>query len=261
MRTMGFGGRLVEAAGGGLPESGDRAVNGAGRRPISILVYGLPGSGKSTFACGAPGAYVLDLGGCGSRGRGERIVSFDQLQTAYKVLATMGAGAGGEEGVPGTIVLDSLTDLYHLILDHVVESNFAGLAEPRPEYPCALDWQVAERKLRRCLAAFQGLGADLIATCLCDVGWREGGREEAEGGLCEPRFVPLLPRKLSLSIPSCFDVVCYAYAAPGGGSEGCRYLLRTGGDPAVLARDRSGRLGPVEPQDARFVLDRCREQV
>lgn len=91
---------------------------GIKQEPEFLVVYGVEGIGKTTFASQAPNPVIVDIEG-GSGEIDTTRISPDQLKTFHNVIDAI-KHLSGEDGV-GTIVIDSLSKLEQLIWKETCE--------------------------------------------------------------------------------------------------------------------------------------------
>lgn len=103
-------------------------TSGRKNRPRRLLVYGVAGVGKTTFAVSCPKSLILDL----EDGSGDlecTRVAGDRISTINDVLDLCNAIAKGETDFK-TLILDSLDQIESLIHDHVCrQNNVESIAE------------------------------------------------------------------------------------------------------------------------------------
>lgn len=97
------------------------------QRPPRILIHGGEGVGKTTFACGAPSAYMLDL----EKGRVMCDPEMAQEPESYpEVMEHLRALATQEHGYK-TLIIDSLDVLESMITNHICKENgWKAITEP-----------------------------------------------------------------------------------------------------------------------------------
>jgi hypothetical protein len=220
---------------------------------VKILIYGVPGSGK-TYLAGqaatvegmAPVLFIDIEGGTktirnlypevevvrvqdefDSNGRLKRS-SWKALQDVYEDL---------RKGVKyKTIVIDSLTEAQKVSMYSVLQQAMMSATRERdPDIPEMRDWGKSGEQVRRFVRAFRDLPCHVIFTAL-----QADTKDQLTGAVTSK---PALPGKLADEIPAYLDEVLYLYAKPT--KEGVERKLLTEPTGKYLAKDRSGRLPTV----------------
>lgn len=173
-------------------------------RPILVkaLIYGEPGAGKTYLACTAPKPLILltepsvsDVTMQAVR----RDLKVDPAVWDIETLVDLDAAYSYLEGGKheyGTVVVDSLTDLYRRLMKHVVDAAISRRSGHDPDVPEQGDWLRVQEKLRYIVRLFRDLPMDVVFTALVmDI------RDEM-------RRVPFIqPKGLALEIPAFFNLV------------------------------------------------------
>lgn len=213
------------------------------RDQVNILVYGESGAGKTILAGSAdevpemrPVLLIDAEGGTLSLDKHYpnvdvvRITSFQELQDLYDELHS------GRTKYR-TVILDSLSELQKLGMDHIMHVTSAGLMNLMPDgIPGLKEWGINTEQIRRLVRAFRDLDMHTIITALI--------KEDKNQRTGVVTMRPKLSGQLAAEIPGFLDIVAYMYVKNvqvGDEIEAKRLLLTSSTDMQV-AKDRTGRL-------------------
>lgn len=218
-----------------------RTSTGQRTVPLRAVLYGVPGSGKTTFCASAPGAVILDL----EHGSSHIDVDRVEVDTWGDVLDVV------RETKRGTLVVDSLSKLEEMLTDDILGPN------RKPEDTLATfgrgygqGGEVALMRWREFLSAVDRCPANVIMTAHA-----QQKPFTDPSGIAFDRWVIALQEKLSQATQRFCDYVFFAefdLATRAAGKKtvgifGGR-VLRTDANAAYLAKHR-GSLPETLPLD------------
>lgn len=211
----------------------------------SIILYGAPGSGKTTTAAAAPKPLILDCEmGCGAVSGA--MVAIDSLATMHEVLAYLEAGKGQSYS---TIVLDGLDTFYHMVRDQLLGSSKAQTRDRRSTHIEPTE------EISRVMRRLQRLSFLKVYTA--------HSKETTSESRVDNRTVQKKSIELALPPAICdvaygaVDIVLYSYITPK--DQRRRFYASSvthdtyNTSTTVFAKDRSGRFGD-RPLDLSWVV-------
>jgi hypothetical protein len=171
--------------------------------PISILIYGDPGAGKTHIASTAEAPVVLltESNGRDTIRRANPDALVFVAESADAVRRFMRAGLGGEFKAAGrrTAVFDSITEVQRLFQDEILAKKPADARTMELQ-----DWGLLTERMRGFCRTLRSLPLDVVATALA-----EHTVEDAKGAIwSKPAFSG---RKLASEVAQYFNAVGYAY--------------------------------------------------
>jgi hypothetical protein len=204
---------------------------------FNVLLYGPPGSGKSTAAATAPGPILwLNCQGRGALAYARRRaielgteigeVRVDRSVPNVKNLLShvMDHVRTGADPVPATVVIDTLGDLRALLIDQIVVPGAKNSIQQFGE---------VAKTIKDTVIWFRDRPVNLVILCHEDVADVEGDRIVR----------PLIGGALTEQIPAEVDVM--AYTGVVRDDDRVRYLGQLVEGRGRRAKDRSGGLGDV----------------
>ena len=198
---------------------------------LTVLIYGPPKIGKSTFCSGADGALFL------ATEPGLNHLNVFQIPIAsWKDLLNAGAliAKGGHEFK--TIVIDTVDNAYRMCQEHVCEAN--GVKHPA-DMPYGKGFALVNAEFHRVLTRLAGLPTGLYL-----VSHAQDKELETRTGKYL-KTMPTLPEGARKIVVGLVDVILFADAESTKDDDGnvtMSRILRTKPDKHYEAGDRTGRL-------------------
>lgn len=209
---------------------------------VNMLVYGMGGVGKTTFAATAPGALLLDCEN-GSKYFGlrgievdvARIGRWEDLQGIFDV---------ARSGKYQTIIIDPIGELMEKLKRYMIAKGDRKLVQSDGS-PSMAGWGWLKDTLRATVKTIRDSGVHLIIIAHVD----EKGDED--------RLVkrPMIATKLSDELVNIVDIVGYMTTVQGSGEDEDKRIILV--DPAsdkYIAKDRTGQLGKVIPPNFEQII-------
>lgn len=236
----------------GIPLAPVRAT----RQNINLLIYGVPGSGKTHLAATAdhvpamrPVLYLNIEGGDLTirhvapelrKVPEEGSLSWGELGLVYDALARQCInGAEPGEFVPRTVILDTLTECQKMNMSQIMAELV--MKEPDkdwdPDIPDIRRWGKNIEQIRKWVRKYRDLPINVIMTCHEQI-----DKDNMTGQLTHK---PQLSGKLSNEVAGFFDVVAYLYVKQEGDPPQPVRKLLTGALEGYICKDRSGNLPHV----------------
>jgi GTPase SAR1 family protein len=204
----------------------------------TVLVYGPPKVGKSTFASRFPGALFFEC----EPGLSELTVYKIPTYTWADLLAACNlVGAGGHAFK--TIVIDTVDNAFKFCSDHVCKQH--GI-----QYEGDLDhgkgWAFVKNEWHRVLTRLASLGYGIVLISHAQDKQIKTRTEEYT------KVQPSLPDRARGVVLGLVDMILYCDTVTRKGANGAfivERVIRTKPNPAYEAGDRTGRLPEVLPLD------------
>ncbi len=184
---------------------------------LNILIYGAPGSGKTTFAATADKPLIIDLekGVLSIADFDVDIVQCENLKEAKEAIEY------ALDNDYKTVVIDSLTRYSELLLEDI-------LNERKREKAQIQDWGDVVSRIKKLIWELQNRNINTIFICL------ETESSDEENIIRRPN----LPGQLKQAIPAIVDIVGYLQVKANG-----ERVLCVNPTSKYYAKDRSGKLG------------------
>ena len=203
---------------------------------VKILVYGRPGTGKTTFCGTAPRPFILSAeSGLLSLRRSAlpyiEVNSIEELESAYDYLMMPSMLPHYD-----TICLDSVSE----IAEQSLAYHKSRTRDGRKAYGDYVDQMVP------LLKKFRGAPKHVIASC------KQGSiKDEIMGNIS---YAPTAPgQQLAKELPYIFDEVLNTNIGKDTAGKTFHYI-RAHPDEQYEAKDRSGVLDEIEPPDASHII-------
>jgi len=198
-----------------------------GSGTLKVLIYGDPGTGKTTFAATAPKPLIIDVERgtrvLADRGNEVDVLEYVSMVQVEKAIEYLKAGSHAFDKYD-TIVLDSISELQKRLIDD--QLKVLGGKGNAPVYKA--DWGVYgenTQRLRMLLSAFRDIPKNLVCTAHAKV------EKDDQTGFLVSR--PDLTPKLAATVAGIFDIVAYIKRTGKG-----EYVLRVRPSNTVLAKSR-----------------------
>jgi len=209
-----------------------------GVEPLTLLLYGPPGAGKTTLCSSFPRPVFLDCDG-GLRTVASRGVDYLRCGTLPHLQQAIIAVEQALDAYD-TIVVDSLTELART----VVEAECLSAGTGNGGRPTLQIWARVITVVGTMVRRLRRAGKTLVLTAL------DRETRDAHGAVTNVR--PALPGQLARDIAALSDLVLYiAPSGTGDDGEGWTPVITTKQNRCVYAKDRSGAL----PRRMRATID------
>lgn len=215
------------------------------KMPVTLLIYGAGGVGKTTFAATAPKPLIVDCEGgtkyLGKRGIEADVVNIKSWSEMKEVIDLMKDYE--------TIVIDPIGELMEKLKRHMIGLRDKKLTQSDGS-PTAAGWGWLKDNLRGYLKILRDSGKHVVIIAHVE--------EKEDGDHIIKR--PLLQTKLSEEIVNMLDAAGYMTRVNGGQDEegneldAKRVILFDADSDRYVAKDRSDQLGNVvEPDFSKIV--------
>jgi phage nucleotide-binding protein len=217
-----------------------KIVNAKELKPVAlnVLIYGDSGVGKTSLMATAPApVLLLDMEGGTLPLAGKdvdivHVTSPKDIEEAYKVLK--------ENGKYKTVVLDSITEMLRIVLEHVVKSN-PTVSRAYGDQPSLSDYGRLNELMRRNLRAFRDLPIHTFFTALA-----QDMKDETDGTITR---MPNLSGKLPYEVAGYMDIVGYMVAQEDKENGEIKRAVLVQPRGKIMAKDRTGKLGSAVTAD------------
>lgn len=207
---------------------------------LKILVYGMPGTGKTVFTATAPNPLIVDVEK-GSHSinnhpelRHVQALEFKSIFQVEQLINFLGAKEPALDAYE-TIVIDSYSELQKRDLDEIVRVEAAKDAARNKYLPIGADYNVNTEHMRQIASALRDLDRHIIVTCHV--------KEEKDDTTGRLLVRPNLTPKLAGTLAGIFDVVGYMSTTTQG--ENTIRTLQVHPTVNVTAKTRIGNLPAV----------------
>lgn len=207
-------------------------------RPIKMLIYGMPGVGKTVFAAGAPKPLFVDAEH-GTRSLLNHPELKDipvlPLSNFNEVDALFWQLKAGELPDRETIVIDSISELQKRNMDQLLDIASERDRNRNKFLPLQQDYHMNTEVLRRLVVSYRDLDRNLIVTA------HVTESQDDSTGIMVVR--PAVTPKLANTLEGIFDVV--GYMTLEHTAQGPKRKLQIMPDRRVKAKTRVGGLPAV----------------
>lgn len=206
---------------------------------IKSVVYGNSGVGKTTLSKTVESPIVLSMES-GLLSLQDSDIDYVEIKTIEALREAFGAIKPlVMQGTYKTVILDSLSELAEIVLAHEKGQNKDG----RQAYMQMQD------KIDVVLRSFRDLPCDVVLIAHCEQKQDDTGRM---------LYTASMPGKnLSKDLPYFFDLVLAMRSEKNEKGELKRFL-QTYSDVQYIAKDRSGKLNPLEAPDLGSIFAKIR---
>lgn len=209
---------------------------------LVMMVYGMGGVGKTTFAASFPKPLLLDFEN-GAKYFGDRGIKID--------VAVFKAWPTGEEkkdiakALEGyeTIVIDPIGEAMDKLINDTVTISGAKYRQNGGDLTMA-GWGEVKKQMRNFIKFLRDSGKNVVLVAHVD--------EKMDGETLVKR--PLIATKLSDEIITMVDVVGYMRTIEADG-EVKRLIQVDGTDSKVISKDRTGKLGKYLKPEYSYIAD------
>lgn len=212
---------------------------------VKVLVYGQAGVGKTTLIKTAPNPLILSVEGGLLSLQGADIPYIEVHSIVELGEAFMWIQQSQEAAQYKTICLDSLSELAEVCLQ---ENKYIEKDGKKVKTDGRLAYGDTGDQVTRLIRCFRDLpGRHVYFSAKLDKS------ETQEGARL---FAPSMPGKsMTQNLPYYFDEVLALRVVANAEGQPVR-VLQTAPDTMWTAKDRSGRLSPMEPADLTYIFDK-----
>jgi hypothetical protein len=224
-----------------IRSTSDQSIN-----KLNVLIYGMPGAGKTRFLGSAAKRFktiiasaesgllslknMKDETGAPIACDYVQIDKFEDLENLTRFLM-----AGTHDYT--CLGIDSGTEIQQVCMDYI-------LRQEGREKPQLQDWGTLNNKMVRMVRYFRDMSKmNLIMTALA---------EEAKNEDTSTVFKPLFQGQIQRTIAGYFDIVAYSFVKTkdaGAETEESKHMILCRGKEKYVTKDRSGILPPYLPND------------
>lgn len=215
------------------------------RPSVVMMVYGMGGVGKTTFAATAPNPLLLDCEN-GSKYFGMRGISLDvQLIKDWADLQDRDLLSAIKSDTYDTVIVDPIGEAMEKLIENLKKVGGKKFVQSDGSLTIA-GWGEAKNRMRNFVKFLRDTGKNVIFVAHVD----EKGDED--------RMVkrPMIATKISSEMVNLVDIVAYMTIASRDG-EDVRVLMVDPESDKMIAKDRTGMLGKYVEPDFLKIIKAC----
>ena len=220
---------------------------------VNALIYGDPGAGKTRLAASAfeieamRPILIIDIEG-GTKSVRNLYPDIDVIRvksvidakgrikdSAWDQFERIYDEAKKGDLAYTTFIIDSLTELYWVFMEHHMREVVIEHEDRDPDIPAQRDWGKASARIKRHVRRWRDLENHVIFTALKATVTKGDGKD-----VRIINYTPSLPGKLAYDVTAFVDEVFYLYTKTD--RDGTQRMLLTENANKYLAKDRSNNL-------------------